>query len=202
MAEHPVKETDEEGNPICGRHLQYREEHCTNPPGLKTDHEGEGACFQCGGNTGGPEGNSKAMTYGSTLPPSKYFDNLEQSQQKFVIDIYRSYMADAPFGYENFAMSSEVWLCAIDRHKKLVINDMLSDDGLMVQEDKIGPNGEIYEEDKENPLLLAYHRLERDVMSKLQKLGVLDDHKENIENGEMSVSVSIHGVDEDGDPDV
>lgn len=202
MAEHNIKNTNEDGDPICGRKLNYRDGHCQNPPGFRTDHEGEGACFSCGGteaDSGAPEGNLNGMTHGRSVPPSKYFEHLEPNQQQFVVDIYRSYMHDAPFGYDNFAKSSEVWLSAIDRHKKLRINGLLSDQGLQISEEKVAPDGTMYAEKKEHPLMLAYHRLERDNMAKLQKLGILDDDSSTkMENGEMSVEVQIHGVDEDG----
>lgn len=194
-----IQDTDEDGNPICGRKLNYRDGHCTNPPGYKTDHEGEGACFSCGGaSSGAPKGNLNAMTHGESVPPDQYFGQLEPNQQEFVVDIYQSYMNDAPFGYEKLGKSSEVWLAAVDRHKKLRINGLLADEGLVTTESKVSPDGSIAEKDKEHPLMLAYHRLERDNMDKLRKLDILDDTPaEKLEQGELTVEVSIHNVEGD-----
>ncbi len=195
MSEYP--ETDEEGNPICGRpgpHLDG-DEICDNPPGHRTDHEGEGACWVCGGNAGAPEGNINGMTHGEGVPPSKYFEHLEPPQQQFTVDIYKSYMHDAPFGYDKFAKSADVWLLAIDRHKRLRINGLLADDGLVLDEEMVGPDGEVTERQKEHPLMLAYHRLARDNLAGLEKFGILDKSpREKLEEGNLTVNLTIHSV--------
>lgn len=197
MGKGEIKETDDAGTEICGRWKHWEDAHCENPPGMGTGHEGYAACFECGGRgSGPPEGSANAMKTGARMHPSRYYEVQEMPQQVYIVDIYQTYMADAPFGYENVALSSEVWLLAIDRHKRMRMNDVLSEEGIIVSEENIAPDGSVYYKDKENPVLLAYHRIQRDTMDALKKLGIIDNIGETktASDGQMSVEVSIHGV--------
>lgn len=200
MSKGEVKETNRHGEPICGRYKQYVGGHCQNPPGHKTDHEGEGACYACGG-ARNLEGNTQARKHGVHIHQSKYFQGLPESQKLYVIDIYRSYMDDAPFAYGNIGKSGEVWLCAINRHKRLSLNDYIDREGIIIEEDKIAPDGTPLQEKKEHPAVLAYHRLESSNLRKLQKLGILNEEGSRASGGDMSVEVTISGVDTDDGAD-
>ena len=50
-------------SPKCGA-LTKKATPCQNRAGMRTDHEGEGACYKHGGNGGAPEGNKNAVTTG------------------------------------------------------------------------------------------------------------------------------------------
>lgn len=194
MAKGDVKETDENGEPICGRYVPYGDgKHCENPPGYKTDHEGEGACYSCGGKRD-MEGNMHGFKHGAHVSNSKYFDHLPEEQKLYVVDIYRSYMEDAPFDYSDIGKSGEIWLTAIDRHKKLRLNDYIDEQGLVITEDKIAPDGTPISEKKEHPAVLAYHRIDNRTTKKLKNYGILNDEGKRISSGPASVEVTIAGV--------
>lgn len=200
MGKGEVVETDDGGSPICGRWDRWDRTHCHEPPGYGTGHEGEGACLKHGGRRipeKGKPGNADAMKTGAHIHPSKYFEHQELPQQIYIVDIYDQYMRDAPFGYGNVALGGEVWLIAIDRHKRLRMNDVIDDEGVMTKEENVAPDGSVYYKDREHPLHLAYHRLQRDTMDALKKMGILDAMSEtqSASDGEMTVEVSIHSVD-------
>lgn len=135
-----------------------------------------GRCYVHGGVSGGaPEGNVNAMTHGLRAKRSNYYNNLPEEEQWFVERMADSWIDNAPFDKDNFAKVNEVYRIAVDQHRLWNAHDEM-DDGL-VYEQVIGVDdeGEPINVDDENPVNLAYDRLDRTTIRKLKELGCLDD---------------------------
>lgn len=160
----------------------------------KNGRQGEGG--------GGPPGHTKAMKHGAYMSESRFFDNIPEKQQQHLISIFESYVEGAPFGYDDIAMASEVWSLAVDRMKRLRLNNYMADDGMIIEEEKVAPDGTIVTEKREHPAMLAFHRLDRDNLRRLEKFGIMEDMKKTqsaTTSDGLSVEVTIHEVDSDGE---
>lgn len=150
---------------------------------VDTDHVGycerfpmdNGACYVHGGaGAGAPEGNTNAMTHGLTAKRSNYYDNLPPKEQAFIEQLADSWIDNAPFDKDNFAKVNEVYRLSVDQHRLWNAHDEF-DDGL-VYEQVVGvaDDGEPVEVEEENPVNLAYDRLDRTTVRKLKELNCLD----------------------------
>jgi hypothetical protein len=151
---------------------------------VDTEHEGycerfpmdNGRCYVHGGaGAGAPEGNVNAMTHGLRAKRSNYYENLVPKEKAFIEAMADSWIDNAPFGKDNFAKVNEVYRLSVDQHRLWNAHDEF-DKGL-VYEQVIGQDeeGEPIEVEDENPVNLAYDRLDRTTIRKLKELGCLDD---------------------------
>lgn len=195
-----VKSHDKDGKEICGRWRgdeEYEYEYChrIRGQGRGSDHS-DGFCCDCSEGAAALGRSSSSMTHGLHMKNSAFVDKIPEEQQRYLAEIYRSYMEEAPFPYSNIAMSGEVWTLAVDRLKRLRLNDYLTHEGMIIDQEKIAPDGTITTETQEHPAMLAFHRLDRDNLRKMKKFGILDDitDAEQKVNEGMSVEVTIHDV--------
>jgi len=173
--------------------------HCALKSGYKTDHVGEGRCkFHGGAGSGAPKGNVNAQKHGIYTQRSNYYDNLPGEEKAWVDALVESMMEDAPFDKENFQKFQMVREIAIDMHKKRQANDYTSDEGLIQENivrdengDPMMREGELVTETDENPVNMAYDRLDRTMTSKMKKLGLLDDPESQKAEAGQSVSEQL-----------
>ena len=148
-----------------------------------TEHEGycerypmdSGRCYNHGGTAGPPEGNTNALTHGLRAKRSNYYEQLEEEEKAFVEKMAHSWIDNAPFDKENFAKVNEVYRIAIDQHRLWNAHDEMSDGLTGEQVIGVDDEGNPIEVEEENPVNLAYDRLDRTTSKKLRDLGCLDD---------------------------
>lgn len=158
-----------------------------------------GRCYVHGGaSEGAPEGNTNAMTHGLQARRSNYYQQLEDQDKAFVEALVDSWLDDAPFDRDNMAKVTELYRIAIDQHRLWRATDEYAEEGLM-KDVVVGVSeaGAPIESEDENPMNLAYSRLDGDVYSKLKKLGVLDDPDSQKAEAEMSLAKKLSGLDDD-----
>jgi len=121
------------------------------------------------------------ITHGMRAKRSKFYQSLDEQDKLFVEKLVDSWIDNAPFDRDNFAKVNELFRIAIDEIRAWRAQGEYADDddgagGMLtdVTIDYDPENGEITTED-ENPLNLAYDRLDRTKYKKLKELGVLDD---------------------------
>jgi hypothetical protein len=156
--------------------------YCNNRAGYKTDHVGAGRCTFHGGSTGAPKNNVNAAKHNLYTERSNYYENLAAVEQAWIDELVRSMLNDAPFGADNFQKFQMLREIAIDMHKKRQANDYTAEEGLIqeniVRDDEGDPvmrDGDLVTEDEENPINIAYDRLDRTMTRKMKELGLLDD---------------------------
>lgn len=152
--------------------------YCANPAGFRTDHTGEGRCYLHGGALKSvQEGNNYAEKHGLYADRQNYYKNRSEEEQQWIDAVIESLLDDAPFGPENFAKMQMLRNIAIDMHKMQNANDFIDQAGLVQQDKTIGysDDGKPIKDDEENPVNLAYDRLNRTMTRQLKELGILDD---------------------------
>lgn len=150
--------------------------YCANVAGFRTDHLHEGRCYLHGGCLNN-EGNNHAEKHGLHADRQNYYKNRSTGEQQWIDAVAESLVDDAPFGPDNFAKMQMVRNIAIDMHKLQNANDFVDRAGLIREDQTVGygPNGKPIKEDKENPVNVAYDRLNRTMTRQLKELGCLSD---------------------------
>jgi len=133
-----------------------------------------GRCYVHGGVAGAPEGNTNAMTHGLRAKRSNYYDSLPDKEKWFIERLADSWIDNAPFDKDNFAKVNEIYRIAVDQHRLWNAHDEMNDG--LIYEQVIGTDdeGEPIEVEDENPVNLAYDRLDRTTIRKLKELNCLD----------------------------
>lgn len=136
-----------------------------------------GRCYNHGGaGKGGPEkGNTHAMTHGLRAKRSNYYNQLNDEEKAFIEELAHSWIDNAPFGKDNFAKVNEIYRISIDQHRLWHAHNEMNDG--LTGESVIGVDegGEPIEVEEEDPVNLAYDRLDRTTVKKLKEYGALDD---------------------------
>lgn len=171
--------------------------YCSLPAGWGTDHNGEGRCkFHGGAGSGAPKGNQNAQTHGIYSQRSNYYNDLSAEEKAWVDSLVQSMLDDAPFTKDNFQKFQMLREIAIDMHKKRHANNYIAEAGIIeenLQRDEDGKpirdsDGELVTETDENPVNVAYDRLDRTMTRKMKELGILDDPESA--NAEASASIA------------
>jgi hypothetical protein len=110
-----------------------------------------------------------------------WLEDNDPSGHEWILDKWRSYMADAPFEASSSKADDVLHACLMlyavrsMRHTQvtrgLARSEVLIDDGDVVR----GPDGEVVETEREHPGNLPANRVAREARSMLKDLGVLDD---------------------------
>jgi len=150
--------------------------YCANRAGFRTSHFGEGRCYLHGGATQN-EGNNYAEKHGLYADRQNYYSNRSPDEQAWIDAVVESLLDDAPFGPESFAKLQMIRNIAIDMHKQQRANDYIDEVGVVQKDKTIGytERGKPILVDEENPLNVAYDRLNRTMTRQLKELGILDD---------------------------
>lgn len=172
--------------------------YCALTAGYDTDHLGEGKCKYHGGRGGAPNGNTNGEKHGIYTQRSTYYQNLSGEEKAWVDALVESMLGDAPFTKDNFQKFQMLREIGIDMHKKRQGNDYTAEEGLVqenvVRDDEGDPimrDGELVTETEENPVNLAYDRLDRTMTSKMKKLGLLSSPEDKKAEAQQSVSEQL-----------
>jgi hypothetical protein len=114
------------------------------------------------------------MTHGLRAKRSNYYDSLPDKEKWFIERLADSWIDNAPFDKDNFAKVNEIYRIAVDQHRLWNAHDEMNDG--LIYEQVIGTDdeGEPIEVEDENPVNLAYDRLDRTTIRKLKELNCLD----------------------------
>jgi len=140
-----------------------------------------------------------------------WLEDNDPSGHEWILDKWRSYMADAPFeassGKADDVLHACLMLYAVRsmRHiqvtRGLARSEVLIEDGDVVR----GPDGEVVETEREHPGNLPANRLAREARSMLKDLGVLDDPESKKANAmgwssaAKEVALEVDATLDDGD---
>jgi len=152
--------------------------YCANRAGFRTDHFDEGRCYLHGGALKSvQEGTNHAEKHGLHADRQNYYKNRNTAEQQWIDAVFESFLDDAPFGPDNFAKVQMLRNVAIDMHKLKNANDFIDQEGLIQTDKTVGyaDNGKPIKDDEENPVNVAYDRLNRTMTRQLKELGILDD---------------------------
>ena len=182
--------------------------YCNNRSGYKTDHVGAGRCTFHGGSTGAKKNNVNAAKHNLYTERSNYYINLAGVEQAWIDELVRSMLNDAPFTADNFQKFQMLREIAIDMHKKRQANDYTAEEGLIqeniVRDDEGDPvmrDGDLVTEDEENPINLAYDRLDRTMTRKMKELGLLDDPDSQNADSRQSIAEQLAQLRQDTEND-
>lgn len=178
--------TEEPTPGLCGASCKNAEGYCALIAGYGTDHEGDGRCkFHggCGGSDTTEPGSNYAETHGLHSKRSNYYDNRPAEEKAWIDKTIQSMLDDAPFTKDDFQKFGMLRNIAIDMHKLRRANDYIDEEGLVSEnvvrgedgEPIVNQSGEVVTQPDENPVNLAYDRLNRTMTKQLKELGLLDD---------------------------
>ena len=135
-----------------------------------------GRCYVHGGVSGGaPEGNTHAATHYLHAKRSSYYEQLSEKEKGIIQELADSWIDNAPFDRDNKAKVSEIYRIAIDQHRLWGAHEKASEGMTTEQIVGVDDGGDPIEVEEENPVNLAYDRLDRTTFRKLKDLGALDD---------------------------
>jgi len=140
-----------------------------------TKQSGRKQCRNHGGeSTGPPQGNQNAMAHGLKSDPVKLLEHLRQTDEKayaWIQDKFESYLKAAPFQRESAHADQLLQICvreySIWKASQIQVNN-----GILTTEKKVAGDGVIVA-DVENPASKSLDRMERTVVKRLEKLGVM-----------------------------
>lgn len=151
------------------------------------------------GNSGGrpPASNQNAATHHLRSDPFKLLDWLEEKepdQYEWIMAKHASYLQDAPF---------EAGTAKADQLKQVATMEYIVwknrgvqvKDGIVTKTHIKGSDGELVEVEDERPENAAINRMDRQVMSKLKKLGVLDDSESRMADAVESLTSEDYIID-------
>lgn len=163
-----------------GRRNDGRE--CGRPSGWGTEFD-SGKCRECRGTNpdgsvpddhGAPEKNQNALRHGLNSDPVNLLEHLRKEDEKayaWIQDKFESYLSVAPFGRDSAHADQLLQICvreyAIWKASNIQIND-----GVLTEEKKVAGEA-VLTVDVENPASKSLDRMERTVIKRLEKLGVM-----------------------------
>jgi hypothetical protein len=157
---------------------------------------------------GAPEGNMNSLRHGLHAQRTTYYRSLDDPDRTTVEAWVDSWLGDAPFDRDHAGKVNELYRAAIDQHRALNAVDEFVEDGddagLTTEEvvrDEDGnvmydDGGEPLTEERERAANLPYSRLDRDVISKLSKLGVMDSPEKQQADATESLAQKLSGFGE------
>lgn len=176
--------------------------YCANKAGFRTDHTGDGRCFLHGGAArSANEGNNHAETHGMYADRQNYYQNRSTEEQQWIDAVVESLLDDAPFDADNMAKLQMVRNIAIDMHKQQRANDYIDEVGVVHKDKTTGytEDGRPIKEDIENPLNVAYDRLNRTMTRQMKELGILDDPDSQQAEAQNNIANELSSLREEQD---
>jgi len=190
------------------REQQLFNGYCNNRAGYKTDHVGAGRCTYHGVAGSVYELKTNAANELWYTHGYNYSDARPPEEQVWMDELVRSMLNDAPFSADNFQKFQMLREIAIDTHKKRQSNDYTAEEGLIqeniVRDDEGDPvmrDGELVTEDEENPINVAYDRLDRTMTRKMKELGLLDDPESQKAQSGESIAEQLSKLRQESDDD-
>jgi len=160
----------------CNASVKNGEGYCANPEGFRCDRDDTNRCFLHGGDSVGQEGHVNAETHGLYTDRQSYYKHRSDKEKQWMDAVTKSLMEDAPFDETDFAKYQMVRNIAIDMHKLRRANDYIEEKGVVHKDKTVGytDDGKPLKQDEENPLNIAYDRLNKTVTKQLKELNILD----------------------------
>lgn len=149
-----------------------------------------GDADRCHAHTASHDGSHSAanrIEHGMYAKRTNYWQAMDDADRQFVEAMVDSWLADAPFDRGNVGKLNDLYRAAIDQHRAWQgVDEFVADDEIqgMVTETPVlddegdvvrGEDGDPVTVEEEHPANLPLARLDKAVVSKLKKLGVLDD---------------------------
>lgn len=138
-------------------------------------------CDNCGGKSTGPkteEGKKKsrmnATKHGLRSDPVNLLEKIREEDEKayaWVQDKFESYLSVAPFGRDTAHADQLLQIC-VREYSIWKASGIQIDEGIITEEKKVAGDGVILA-DVENPASKSLDRMERTVVKRLDKLGVM-----------------------------
>ncbi|WP_153953040.1 hypothetical protein [Halosegnis longus] len=161
-----------------------------------------GLCYVHGGasDLGAPEGNANAMIHGMEAKRTTYWNSLETQERANIEAWVDDFLDDAPFTRDHRGKVNELYRACIDMHRAAGgLDEYVDPDGdhegltkqVVVDTDENGD--EVYAEG-EHPANLPYSRLDSDITSKLETLGVMSSPEQQKADAEMSIAQKLSGM--------
>jgi hypothetical protein len=171
--------------------MDVDEAYCANKAGFRTDHLGDGRCYLHGGcSKTANQGEVHAEKHGLYTQRQNYYDNRTEEQQAWMDAVVESILDDIPEQEPSFAKLQMVRNIAIDMHKTKRANDYIDEIGVAHRDKTVGytDDGRPIKEDQENPLNIAYDRLNRTITRQMKELGALDDPESQKADAEQNIA--------------
>lgn len=120
------------------------------------------------------EGNKRAMTHGLSSDPVELLEHLRKTDEQayaWIQDKFESYLSVAPFGRDTAYADQLLQIC-VREYSIWKASSIQVNDGILTREKKVAGDA-IIEVDVENPASKSLDRMERTVIKRLEKLGVM-----------------------------
>lgn len=165
-----------------------------------------GRCRHHGGKSTGPkteEGKKKARmngtTHGLRSDPVKLLESIRENDEKayaWIQDKFESYLSVAPFERDTAHADQLLQICvreySIWKASQIQVND-----GILTKEKKVAGEA-IIKVDVENPASKSLDRMERTVVKRLEKLGVMPSPEQQKANAEQELGELVADALEEG----
>lgn len=168
------------------------EAFCNNVEGFRVDNPDAKRCYLHGGSSKAVnEGNNHAEKHGLYMNRQNYYKHRSEKEQNWIDAVTESILEDMPESEPSFMKLQMVRNIAIDMHKMQRANDYVDDVGVVHRDKTTGytDDGRPIKEDVENPINIAYDRLNKTITRQLKELSVLEspdkkdaEAKENLSN--------------------
>jgi len=168
--------------------------YCEKFPLKEADN---GRCRHHGGYSDGEFRDGQyTPTHGLAGERSNYYSSLGHEGKIEIESLVNSWLDDAPFDRDHRAKMTELFRIAIDQYRLWASQEQYASEGMVI-ENTVGVDPETGEEQTaadENPMNLAYDRLDSRVYSKLDKLGILGDSEGEDQSVEISLAQKLSGL--------
>lgn len=158
-----------------------------------------GRCRHHGGCTTDEEVDRYSIENGLSATRSKYYEHLGHDAKMEIEALVDSWLDDAPFDRDHRAKMHELCRICIDQYRVWESQEQYAREGMVIQSVVgVDPNtGEEQTAAEENPMNLAYDRLDNRIYSKLDKLGILGDSEGDDQAVEISLAQKLSGMDDE-----
>lgn len=182
--------------PTCGDHGGTRTngEPCARVAGWGTP-EDSGKCKQHKGTSpdgSSHEGNQNATKHGLHSDPVDLLDDLYENNEEayaWIQDKFESYLTVAPFDRET-AYADQLMQVCVREYSIWKASGLQIDNGVVTEQTQEGEHG-LYEVEQESPVNLPLDRMERTVVQRLEKLGVMPSPEQQRANAEMTLAEAL-----------
>lgn len=159
---------------ICGAEAKSTGEPCQRPAGWGTDSSSGRCKFHGGASTGAPENNGNAEKTGLHADPKKYKERQDKDQEDWIRSVRESILDRMRSGGKEPDFLDRVLAerVAINLHIAANASEYVDEEGL-IQTVFVEDGG--YEKDIPNGLVKELRQFDKDIISNLKKLGVLED---------------------------
>lgn len=135
-------------------------------------------------NVGAPEGNKNAMSHGLRSDPVELLEHLRETDETsyaWIQDKFESYLSVAPFERDSAYADQLLQIC-VREYSIWKASSIQVNDGILTKEKKVAGEA-VLEVNVENPASKSLDRMERTVIKRLDKLGVMPSPEKQAAEG-------------------